>query len=332
MVEIKTPKVTLVSWTERPLETIYSIWDASKTQAPTLTAEDVERTVSREDVLELFKRVIKQGIPVGESISFNFMLEGVSVSWREQAARHRIGARMGDVFGVDVIPDLAQSSWWSQSMRILDMSHFADNGDFRVPQTIIDRGPEAVEKFQYQMKAIQDCYAQWVQDGIPMEDARELIPLGAHHRISWSLNMSALRHIVGKRSCWILQAGIWGPVMEGMVKELGEKVDPVFWDLTSPPCMKGDDFVGCPVEHENERRLDGRDELPVCPLYMQGVHKWRHPDGSEALRDVEFENEHGKQIIRVGDIPMLGGMRDRAEQYRALWNRDPYTGARLHDE
>lgn len=345
--EIRTPKVTLLTWTQFPLETVYSLWEASKNEKPLIAPNEVYERVDPAEVRKLFKAVIEQRIPVGESVDFVFMLENVSVSWREQAVRHRIGTkpsleRIGaDIGAVDVaaFPDLADSVWWSQSMRIQSMGDFADRGLYRVPESLEGKtvtrpeplspgldpnGDETIpaeDVYRETMAMVQEAYNQLVAAGVPMEDARELIPLGAQHRISWKLNISALQHILGKRVCWILQQSLWGPIVEGMISELVEKVDPIFSELATPPCVKGDEFKGCIYHEENRRRYTGDDAHPPCPLHV--VHHWlpEHTLGNAA------SVAHGPELEKFG-VPRVDEMRERAGKYRRLWGRDPYTGKR----
>ncbi len=329
------PKVTLLSHTKDPLETVYAVWQASKGESPLMSTEDVKHDVPRGEVEELFRAVIAQRIPIGEHVDFVFVIENVSVSWREQAVRHRIGTGMSpERVGVDIvmdrIPDLADSSWWSQSMRIQDMSLFAERGAFRLPATVVAAGAEAVRDYRRTMVQIARTYSRLIDMGVPMEDARELIPLGAHHRISWRLNIGSLQHIVGKRGCWILQLGIWGPVIAGMIEELAAKVHPIFRELVTPPCLKGDSFTGCVYMEENRRRYTQDDRHAPCPLHVSHHH----------LPDKRSVAEHGHKSFdsspvapRPSDnIPMYKEMLERAEDYRAFWGRDPYTGKRLPAE
>lgn len=322
-----TPKVTLLSWTNLPLETVWSVWEQSKNTGPLLMPEEVARTVPREELEKLFRAVIAQHIPIGEHVDMVFALENVSVSWREQAVRHRIGTkaspdRVGADFVMDILPDLADSSWWSQSMRIQDMGRFASANEYRMPETIL-RHPnrhrlEAM--FRGTMDHIQEAYKELVAAGIPMEDARELMPLGAQHRMTWKLNLSALQHIVGKRGCWILQLGIWGPIIEGMIKEAAEKIHPIFSEMVTPPCLDGDKFKGCVYMEENRRRYTGDDRLPPCSLHVVNHHL-----------NLVKEATKGKGLLKIlgdAEVPMKEEMLARAEQYRKFWNRNPFTGER----
>lgn len=329
------PKVTLLSHTGLPLETVYSLWWASKNEERLITPQEVKEKVDPEEVRTLFRSVIAQHIPVGESIQFVFMVEGVSVSWREQAVRHRIGVKPSpERLGVDIgmtdvrqIPDLADSVFWSQSMRIQDMSQFANQGNYRTPDTVAELGGQALEDYKKLMLDIQDGYAKLVAAGVPMEDARELIPLGATHRISWALNVSSLQHIVKKRGCWILQLGIWGPVIEGMITELTQKVDPIFGELVTPPCLDGDDFKGCVYMEENRRRYTGDDKLPPCPLHLVN-HYLPGSDPIPGGREAALVRAEVGDLSKNG-VPMVDAMRKRAVDYRRFWGRDPYNGKRL---
>lgn len=325
MEKCKTPKVTLITHTALPLETVYSVWEASKDTKPLRSPQEIAAEVPKEEVEKLFRAVIAQRIPIGEHVDFVFMLENISVSWREQAVRHRIGTkpsleRVGaDHVMMDLLPDLADSSWWSQSMRIQDMGRFASSGEYRLPETIKEHSERLrLEKaYHGAMSVIEDTYNMLTAAGIPMEDARELMPLGAQHRMSWKLNIGALQHIVGKRGCWILQLGIWGPVIKGMIEEVATKIHPIFREMVTPPCIEGDKFKGCIYHEECRRRYTGDDKLPPCPLHL--VHH-ELPERRKTLPLISENNV---------DIPLRNEMFERAEQYKKFWGRDPFTGKRM---
>lgn len=264
-----------MSWTRDPIETVLTVWDASKSEA---RLEDIERAsaYTAENQLELFERILNQQIPVAQFVNFVFVLEDVPVSWREQAVRHRIGVKYGDNYAVDIIPE-ADISFWSQSMRIQSMESFADDEKFHTPKSIADNVRDVAgyhvsahtvaDIYVEAMRNIQTAYNALVELGVPMEDARNLIPLGATHRIAMSVNLQALKHIIGERGCWILQGSLWGPIIGSMVDELATKVHPIFRQMVSPPCVSAGRYDSCKFVEENVRRVDGRDALPVCPLY-----------------------------------------------------------------
>lgn len=348
------PTVTLVNSTPDPLETVWILWQQSKIDGPvSLSVDEVKQTVPRAELEALFWDVLRQKIPISENIHFLFVLEGISVSLREQMVRHRIGTHFGDNFGVDIVPDLAQSSWWSQSMRIQDMSTFADRGMYRVPESLgniwiedDEHNVSAVSHFKAAMKTIQESYKLLLKAGVPMEDARELIPLGAQHRISWDLNLAALQHIVAKRGCWILQLGIWGPLIHGMINQLADKVHPMFARIVAPPCIDADDkFSSCQYRLENGRRMpddDGNveDAHPPCPLWLcrdsigrQALGEELPVTGDVVARELWRQKASHREILISADslVPRHREMKARAEEYRKLWRADPYTFERDHN-
>lgn len=312
---MSNPSVKLISWTGFPIETIYLLWQASRTNDPMPEPYQIYKKRTKDEAFNLevrgvFEKVVESAIPVAENINFIFLLENVSVSFREQMVRHRIGVKVGERLGVDIIPDLQDSTWWSQSMRVLDMGEFFDKENYRIPEGIEGY---SLDLYKRQMFQIQETYKMLVKAGVPVEDAREVLPLATTHRISWSLNLSALIHILKKRGCWILQLGLWEPIIRGMVEELSNRVDPYFRTLIQPPCVKGNEYKGCVVKLDNEKRIRREDPLPPCSLYLH------HEGGAKTVHDVE---------AAVGS--------DREEHYlklqsgyAKLWNRNPITGETL---
>ena len=306
-------KVTLIDWPRWPIETVYFLWEAARNNEPlnwtpqSLHEDIVSGVRSDRVVRETFEKIIDSSIPIAENLNFTFLLEGVSISFREQMVRHKIGVKVGERLGVDMFPDIHDSTWWVQSMRVLDMGKFADTEAYRIPDSIKFGGPEVWHNYNVAMASAQETYKKLLAAGVPIEDAREVIPLGAQHRLSWTLNLSALIHITKKRSCVIPQIGTWGPVIEGMIEELATKVDPYFRNLVTPPCMKGDKFMGCIYKLDNERRVSREDPLQPCSLYMH--HEKIDPE------TVKMDQEKQNEI---------------EEKYRKFWGRDTRTGRRIN--
>lgn len=307
------PKVTLVSWTANPIQTIYCAWQHSKSNDPVPDPEYVDP--NNPHVLEVFKGVIDSHIPVSDFVDFVFFLDNISISFREQMVRHRVGMRFGPRMGVDVVPDIGDSSWWGQSMRILDMGKFADEERFRIPKSLEGKSmpvshdsDDAIpleDVYRDGMAYIQETYKKLIANGVPMEDARELIPLGATHRFAWKINLTALKHVIGKRGCWIPQLDLWEPIITGMIQELSSKVHPYFQNLVHPPCIKNGKFKECVYQIDNQRRISREDETLPCPLYLT-----YHQDKS--ISEIIPKDKQGAFDVRVA-------------KYQFLWKREPYT-------
>jgi thymidylate synthase ThyX len=246
--------------------------------------------IFRQKFVDTIDMLLNEAVPVTENIHFTFAFENCPITLREQLVRHRIGThidpRVGvDIVVMDVIPDLAESSWWSQTSRVVPWDTFYQEGRYILPDSIDNTECSAPQAFVdgrsgygYSRKdvylevlaTLEEAYDNLVKSGVPLEDARNLIPLGATHSITWNLNLKAMMHIFGKRSCWIAQANLWEEAMAQMIQELVKKVHPVMGTLLQPICMKRGKFVDCPVKGTNHDRIKGCDgDMPPCPLYLR---------------------------------------------------------------
>jgi flavin-dependent thymidylate synthase len=264
--------------------------------------------------------------PIIEHVSFTFVLTGIPIAMREQMVRHRVGSKFGDNFSADIAPELGSSSFWIQSMRVLNMGHFATDEQYHVPESIARLAPD---DYAIAMEVIEDAYNDMIKEGVPEEDARCILPLGTTQTVVWTLNLMALKHIIGKRTCWVPQVGFWGPLIKDMVTELVNKVDSSFACLLNPPCINtADQFTGCIYKDEMADRIVGKLPLPPCSLYM-----WNHPE--EAAQHGRTPGARWK--ARVGNG--LGGLQASAQdarvyhnletKFRDFWKRNPLTGAKL---
>ena len=303
------PIVKLISRPMNPMGTLYYVWEQSRSNGPLKSPDEYQMMwlLGEEPVASTIKKILDEDIPLTEHLNFVFALENVSIALREQMVRHRIGVSVEGRLGIDYIPDLTSSSWWSQSMRMLDMGSFSSEGAFDTPETIKNAGEKDAEAlYKHLMATAENVYQRLCELGVPAEDARQVIPLAATSRLTWSINLKAMTHILGKRACWILQAGLWEPIISGMLHEMVDKVDPYFVNLVQPPCMKGGKFNSCPFHKINSERilnLDGN--LTPCPLYLHKTGSyWGGP-----------ENEAQEVNHQLG-----------IDRFRRLWKREPQTG------
>jgi len=262
--------IRLLSFTHEPRLTLYAIWQASRTEEPIPPLWDLQTEYFRDPIFQkevdnLVASLIDSGLPCLEAIHCTFLLENVPVSLREQMVRHRIGHNFGDRIGADIIPDLTNSSWWSQGFRILDCSTFSDDNRFFIPETIAREHRVHYKRF---MNTIQEFYKQLVASGVPLEDARQVLPFATQHRLSWTTNLISLKHLLAHRGCWIVQLGMWKPIILGMVNLLAEHIHPNIRKWVAPPCVKNGVYDHCIYGIENARRINGEDPFPPCSLYL----------------------------------------------------------------
>ena len=359
----KKISVKLISHTAFPLETIYCIWKISRCKDPVPTAGELRNQIINERMVytspDEFDRItegpiesefrntvydlISNALPLTEMVYFVFEISNMPVSLREQMVRHRIGTKFGDNFGADVVPEVPGSTWWSQTTRVMDMSKFAADQDYYIPPELDESGKtlemngrtvSVREFYESQMKWIQSAYRKLVDSGLPVEVARQMLPLAMTHRMTWSVNLASLSHIIGRRSCWIAEMGFWRPVIAGIVEQLATRIDPMFRALTRPPCIRNDgSWKGCNVPLENAPRVAGKEKLPPCPLFMN-----HHRE--EALGMAAMGEGKGWKLPVVNDTllpatltPPDDGIGEYSKDYAKrcndqgeFWGRDPHTG------
>ncbi len=378
--------IQLLTGPEYPLETLYYVWQQSRHNNPIPSPKDIGDVLHVTDVqCDVWRKILSglgyepsitgahcfrehfnstvqmlcsEEIPCVENLTFVFAIENIPVSLREQMVRHRIGtkfdARVGaDLVSVDHIPDLAQSSWWSQTMRVIDMGKFYDDGQFFIPESVGDQPCHSMYGSEHTAQSIylnllqhcQNAYNALVAAGVHKEDARQVLPMCVTHRLTWEINLKAILHVIGKRTCWISQRGMWQDIVEGMVRELIH-IHPSFRAIANPPCIKGDEWKSCPYEMINQERITGEDGFPPCPLYLNyGAAKmvqqhasnptWFIPEGSLSDR---LLGPKGPAMVERVTFP--GGWVSRSESqaermkedrtaFGQLWKRDVDTGEPL---
>lgn len=335
----KRPTARLLSTIGYPLETVYCLWQASRTKEHVPQPEDLHSAAMcdlelYDDIRRVFHQVIDSDIPVAENLDFIFLLENIPVSLREQIVRHRIGHRFGENFAVDMVPGDVQSSWWSQSMRVLDMGEFAAAGDYYQPDSINDtlmiesaEGDDLMKADELYARAMllnQRAYQLFIKAGVPPEDARQVIPLAACSRLTWKMNYQALKHIVRRRGCWIAQLGMWRPIIMDIVNELCLKVDECFRSMITPPCIQQESFVGCPFIPDNIQRMMKRDPEPPCSLFLKhhGHEAMAECPDSGLMayfpnRDGTWDTTEAKDRQRFQDLQAA---------YGELWGRNVWSG------
>jgi hypothetical protein len=199
------------------------------------------------------------------------------------------------------------------------------------------------------MLGAQNAYNALVHSGMPMEDARNVLPIGVTHRLVWKCNATSLKHALQARSCWIAQTGLWEPVIRGMVEELAAKVHPLFRRLIAPPCVdaKTNKFKACKYPIENAAYIKGEDPHPPCALWLhhhsgeaEGVErscagraKWialtvrgRKPDNPLTERGIMWRPSYEPGVHTLPqDETAAMTMLHKWDQMAKLWGRNAST-------
>ena len=148
-----------------------------------------------------------------EHAVFTFKIEGVSRVTLAQLTRHR----------------LASFSVSSQRyIKIID-------ADFVTPQTIIDHAWQ--DNYKAEIMRDLTLYTLMVNDGVPYEDARYVLPQAFTCNIMLTMNARELRHFFSMRCCNRAQWEIRELANE-MLRQCKE-VAPILFADAGPGCVRG---------------------------------------------------------------------------------------------
>ncbi|MDR2811720.1 MAG: FAD-dependent thymidylate synthase [Endomicrobium sp.] len=142
--------------------------------------DDIDENFATDKVKDLLSKVISsEHHSVLEHASFTFGVEGVSRALLAQLTRHRI------------------ASFSVQSQRYVK---FKSGIDFVVPNTI-KKDEKLLEKYNNFLESTKSLYKEFLDAGIPAEDARYILPNAATTQIIITMNARELRHFFSLRCC-----------------------------------------------------------------------------------------------------------------------------------
>ena len=175
----QTLSVELISMPDNMLKTIYT---ACKTcYSAKLPYENYLNAPDEEKMLELIKRVIGSGhYSTIEHIQLTFAVQNVSRACTHQLVRHR------------------HMSFSQKSQRyVKEKGEF----DYIMPKTI-EKNPKLKEKFEEFILNTSNLYQEFIEAGIPAEDARSILPNATASSLVASLNLRELIHLANLRRNW----------------------------------------------------------------------------------------------------------------------------------
>lgn len=178
MEENNQPVVSLISKPENMLKTVYT---ACRTCYSADSPINIyESTDDKEKMLKLIERVISSGhYSTIEHIQVSFAISNVSRACTHQLVRHR------------------HMSFSQKSQRyVKEKGQFA----FIIPPTIL-KNEELKNKFVAFMGKISEQYQEFIDAGIPAEDARAILPNATASSMVASLNLREMIHLANLRLC-----------------------------------------------------------------------------------------------------------------------------------
>jgi len=173
-----------IDWVNSALYSSLVTWDTT----PHLPVSKLLNASFEEKEKRLFYILKKRPISVAlEGVIFNFKLNGVPRSMTHQIVRHR------------------QMSFGQQSYRV--SSCYSD--PVRIPQTLLESSlinkEELTQEFINAVKTCRNVYKNLINSGIPMEQARNIMPMGTCTKIGITMRLRDMIDYVKGRTGDIAQ-------------------------------------------------------------------------------------------------------------------------------
>ena len=203
--------VSLISYTPDPERTIAA---AARVSTSPVGATKLMEKLTPEAVDRLLTQLLASGhLSPFEHASFTFAIEGISRVTSHQLVRHRM------------------ASYTQQSQRYVSLK----KADYITPATISAR-PELEAKYHDMVRDCHRLYHEMLDAGIPVEDARYVLPGAMETRLVMTMNARELIHVCSLRLCLRAQ---WEIVaLFERVKAEVERVAPRLGAELKPKCYR----------------------------------------------------------------------------------------------
>lgn len=210
-------KVALLQHTPNPERTVAL---AAKLCYSASSIGELEDKLSQADTTEFLAKIMSLGHQsVLEHISFTFGIDGISRACSHQLVRHRL------------------ASYSQQSQRYVTFK--GDDFPMVVPETILASATRSAI-FAEAAQTVAKAYKELVEDGVPAEDARFILPNAAETKIIVTMNARELLHFFELRCCERAQWEIRALAIEML--RIVKPAAPVVFSSAGPGCVTG----GCP--------------------------------------------------------------------------------------
>lgn len=200
------PKVTLLTMTDRPLSAVAAMAEMYKGNV----VRDLD-DLDDDTIRKAFEDVQKTHLTAPlEAIKFHFMIEGVDRGFTHQMVRQRTAVYAQESHRFTVIDDLVHATTLPPSL-------------FGTSDEADPNSSKREERWRAQWNAAVDfiskTYGTLVNDGMPQEDARGLLPTATATRLHFVTDMRNLVDHAGNRLCTQAQFH-WRTVFNQMLMEI----------------------------------------------------------------------------------------------------------------
>lgn len=205
-------KVTLITHTPEPEKIIAS---AAKLCYSSSDIESLMNGLTTEKIESFIKKLTDLGhqSPL-EHCTFTFGIEGVSRALSHQLVRHRI------------------ASYSQKSQRYVKEGQF----EYITPPTI-SKNQADLTVYNDFMKYTQEVYDYFIDNGIPAEDARFVLPNATETKLIMTMNIRTLLHFFDERCCERAQWEI--RYMANTMLDICKEIAPNIFAKAGASCIRG---------------------------------------------------------------------------------------------
>ncbi len=238
-------QVTLIDHTTEPIRALYMAYRvcySALTPQQVLERIDDER-IPQEKMAGFVAERMKTGhtSPL-EQVWFEFGISGVTRAFSHQFVRHRIGI-----------------SFEQQSQRYV--TYKDGSFPFTVPKTVEQAG--MTDDMEALFERAGRLYQKMIDNGVPAEDARFLLPNATNTNFKITVNFAELLHICDQRLCTRAQwefrrvAALMRAEVVRAVPDLGRYLQPKCGELRMGYCDEDyDAWKACPIGRKRPHKQE----------------------------------------------------------------------------
>ena len=131
----------------------------------------------------------------------------------------------------------------------MSSTHYQDHSDYphRISIEMLNKYQACHTAIGFKINEMMNAYEYLVKEGVPKEDARQLLPLSIEVRYMLTINARSLAHLIALRSCY--RNTIETILCADRIWQVAHQWFPELFDHVGKPC----DFEGC---HEGKMRCN----------------------------------------------------------------------------
>lgn len=268
------PKVTLLWMTPDPLGAVAAL-SAIYSGRVVRSLSDVTDDQRMQALVDVQKTHLKAPL---EAVKLHFLFEGVDRAFTHQHVRQRTAVYAQESMRFAVLGDLLDATTLPPSLAGTTRTEYGDGSEMLPPAAKLQRWRKVWDET---IRTVDQAYHFLVDEGMPSEEARGLLPHCTATRIHYVTDLRNLSDHAGNRLCTQAQFH-WRLVFAGVVQQIAEYGNDELDDhwqfqavaesgLFRPVCYQ---LGHCPFEASFDRACTIRDRVQQGRFKDINVAEW----------------------------------------------------------